>query len=122
MPQATHDWHKELQKLRVKHKLIRRTNCTEEENQAYKAMRIKGQRLPDHVRERLDPGDIPSGIYYTEESLDLSAEERMEYIELLQLSKLNTIKNCALFFAAIAAVCIGGFLLMELFGLISSLI
>ncbi len=87
----------ELHDLRRQCGLIDRIDCTDEENKQYVTMRQNGHSLPENVYENVDLNGSPIGTFYTEYPLHLSEEERREYIQLLQIRKLNAIKNCVWF-------------------------
>lgn len=88
----------ELAELQFKMGLIRREDCTAEENIEYIKLYNAG-------------GDLPKGVYKYEDQAafyraqeTLTPEERMEYAALKQYKMVRTIKNCVVFFTVLAAI------------------
>ena len=74
--------------------------CTEQENSEYTKMRENGDPLPQGVREYSNPPNEFYKIYDPE----LSKEELAEFLTYKQLSLLNTIKKCVVFFTILTII------------------
>ena len=80
--------------------LAQEKRCSPEEEQMYLEMEKKGEELPDDVFQI--NGDADSFVRYTE--LDIDKEHLREYYTLMQIRKLNTIKNCVVFFTVLTVI------------------
>ena len=74
--------------------------CTEQENSEYMKMRKNGEPLPQGVREY---SNAPNEFYKIHDP-ELSKEELAEFLTYKQLSLLNTIKKCVVFFTVSAVI------------------
>ncbi len=97
MVKQPRNWQEELKDLQYDCGLIEAVDCTEAENRQYLALLKNGRTLPDGVHRYTDGNNLPLDTFYLERPAALTAEERLEYIRLLQLKKINTIKNCVIF-------------------------
>ena len=95
---------RELRKLRLKHDLIEKTDCTPEENSAFSETKAKGETLPENVFEYLGDDGTGNGTFYKVSDTGLTDAEKAEYIQLKQSRDITIIKNCTVFFAALAAL------------------
>ncbi len=98
------DYREDLRDLRTAHGLIQRIDCSKEENKAYRQHLKNGESLPENVHRYTDVNDAPMNEFYTEKMIDLDEAEKQEYILLLQLSKIETIKKCVIFFTIPAVI------------------
>ncbi|MGN0617973.1 MAG: hypothetical protein ACI4J7_03015 [Ruminiclostridium sp.] len=96
----------ELRKLRFKMKFIQDIECTNEENKKYAEILKNGGQLPEGVFQyKNDEGELID-LFYTVYDSGLTNEEKNEYIQYKKLTYIKTIKNCIVFFTAIAAISI----------------
>jgi hypothetical protein len=74
-----------------------------------------GEKLPDGVfGYEYNDGEVSKSEFYTIYEADLSEAEIEEYLTCKQLSMINTIKKCVLFFTILAAIGIVACLFMLL--------
>lgn len=86
--------------------LLKKVPCTKEENKVYTALLEAKEPLPPGVfREEYD------NVFYTVQGVDLSEEERAEYLACKKLSLLQSIKRAVVFMA----VCMGLAMFLTLF-------
>ena len=81
--------------------LVTEIICSEEESAEYKKLVQSGKELPSGVYRKVENNNE---YFYTiaDNSSELTREETLELIALMQLEKLNTIKNCCVFFTILA--------------------
>lgn len=92
---------KELQSYRFDFHLWQKIPCSKEDNKKYEQLLKKGGTLPDGVFAY----DY-NNEFYTIHAANLTEEEKQEYIALKQLSFIQTILNCVLFFTILAVISI----------------
>lgn len=90
----------ELQRLRREQDLVQEVPCTEEETERLRALLRSGRPLPENVCQQ-EGTKGETALFYRLCTADLTEEEVREYLLLRQCSDLETIKNCALFAAAL---------------------
>lgn len=88
----------ELAELKFDMGLMRRVDCTAEENAEYFKLYNTEKDLPDGIYKYKDICEF----YIAQESL--SYDERMEYVALKQYRLIRTIKNCVVFFTVLAVI------------------
>ena len=98
------DMKRELRKLRLKLELIEQTDCTPDENAEFSAIKAQGETLPENVFEYLGDDGTGKGTFYKVSDTGLPDAEKEEYIQLKQSRDIAIIKNCTVFFAALAAL------------------
>ena len=102
MAKKTTDYKSELLKLRIEAGIVQKHDCSVEENKEYSERISKGEPLPENVYRYEEATEYFYRIYEPE----LTDEERREYIQLLKLRKLNTIRNCTIFFTVLVILSI----------------
>ncbi|MBQ2714470.1 MAG: hypothetical protein IJF76_02440 [Clostridia bacterium] len=105
-----------LLKKRIAWDLIEKEYCTKEENEKFSEILKNGGELPDGVyKETIGSGYEESGSetkYYRNGALEASQEEIFEYLMYKQLSVLDSIRSCLIFFVVLAVLgIIGGAIL-----------
>ena len=85
------DMKRELRKLRLKHDLIEKTDCTPEENSAFSEIKAKGETLPENVFEYLGDDGTGNGTFYKVSDTGLTDAEKEEQTTVSErLTKLLT--------------------------------
>ncbi len=102
MAKRSKDLREELRELRYKSDLLQKVDCSAAENKQYAEALKKGEPVPDNLYRYVDGNDQPTDSFYREEGAELSPEERLEYIRLLELSHINTIRKCVLYFTIVS--------------------
>jgi len=95
---------RELRKLRLKHDLIEKTDCTPEENSAFSEIKAQQGILPENDFEYLGDDGTGKGTFYKVSDTGLTDAEKEEYIQLKQSRDIAIIKNCTVFFTVLAAL------------------
>ncbi len=95
---------KELRRLKLKHDLVSKIECTSAENEEFAAIAKEGKALPCDVFEYVNSEDKGTGEFYKISENGLTPEEKEEYIRLKQCRDINIIKNCTVFFTVLAAL------------------
>lgn len=93
---------KELQDLRVSVNLFQRIDCTPVEQKEFAKTKKQGLPLPDGVYQYGTLENDPNALFYKGYKPELTPEERKEYLELLQVSKLVKIEKYTNFFYGLA--------------------
>ena len=77
--------------------------CSQEESEQYKKLVQSGHGLPNGVYRKVEKD---KDYFYTiaDDQSELTHEETMELIGLMQLEKISTIKSCCVFFTILAIV------------------
>ena len=122
----TKELRREIAKYRRKFGLQSRTPCTDEENRAYLDIVNSGRELPEGVgRFKIVNGDYLNEFFTVQET-DLTKEEQQEYLRFRELEMLSTstgylrtIRNCVVFFTALAVI---GFVIAAFGGFFTGLL
>ena len=97
------DIRRTLRNMEFNAELLRRIDCTEDENKKYAEMMAKGNPLPDGVYSYVTDG-VAINEFYTVQDPGLTEEEKRKFILLKQYEAIRTIKNCVVFFTALTAL------------------
>ena len=105
MERQTKDVKQELFEKQIQYGLYQIESCSEEDNAKYASMAQKGEPLPKNVRRYKNTvtDQYVDQFYYLKDS-KLTDSERQEYLRYLELDRLNTIKNCLLFFTVLTVI------------------
>lgn len=85
---------REILNLKLKHRILKETTCSEEESKEYAQMLKDGLPLPDGVHEP----EFEGCAFFKTEGSELTEQETYQLLALRKLDYLRTIRNCALFF------------------------
>lgn len=91
----------ELLQMRLNEGLSTATPCTEDECRTFAELTANKKQLPKGIAE-VESGE--EAAFYRIENAGLTDEEQKEYVRLKKLGYLKTIKNCLVFFAALAII------------------
>lgn len=97
--------------------LCKWSGCSSEENKMYTEMQKNNEPLPDGIIldvNRESTGGTDGNIYARFSLKEYNDKDVYRLIESQKLQKLNTIKNCVVFFTIMAAIGIGAGLIMML--------
>ncbi len=97
---------REAQYLRFKYGLFKDMECTPDENQKYAEMLRNGEELPEGIHCYLDSKTGQKMDEFYMDVPSLSKQDTLEYIQLLQLKELASIRKCAVFFTILAIISI----------------
>jgi len=102
---STDDVRQNLFDKQIEYGFFRLVDCSDDENAKYSLMKRNGESLPERVRQYKDPktDKYVDRFYYLIDS-KLSDSERLEYLRYLELERIETIKNCVVFFTVLAVV------------------
>ena len=84
--------------------LLQKIPCSKEENKRYAQMCKHGQPLPENIFQYDNYGSDDLADFYTVYTPELTDAEIAEYLTYKKLSLLRTIKNCLVFFVALAVI------------------
>lgn len=108
---------RDLDGYRYEFNLLQRIPCSKEENIRYQKLLKEGGALPEGVHPyTYDNGVVSETAFYTVYQSELTEDEKREYIALRQLSMMRTIRNCILFFTALAVISLIAYLIITLNG------
>ena len=113
MSKKIFDIQKEIRYTKLEIGLSERTDCTDEENQAYLQMLQNGQPLPENIFQHETPGGDKLDEFYRLHDSKPSEAELQEYLALKQYQEIRTIRKClvTLTVIAVAAAAIGAWIL-----------
>ena len=104
MSKKIFDIQKEIRYTKLELGLLERTDCTDEENQAYLQILQNGHPLPEGIFQHETPdGDKLEEFYRLHDSKPTEAELQ-EYLALKQYQELSTIKRCVVTLTVIAVI------------------
>ncbi len=108
---------RELLELREKHSLTTRTECTEEETKELKELKKTASKsIPIDIREKecWENGDYQTTFYHVQNDVDISYDERTEYLLLKQTEHLTAIRKMLLFFVVLTCIGLAAGLILAL--------
>ena len=109
------DVKQELFDKQVEYGFFEIVDCSEQENAEYAHMKNNGNALPENVRQYKDAQtDMYVDKFYYLKDSKLSDAERQEYLKYIGLDRLNTIKNCLLFFVILTLVSLSAYFVFSL--------
>lgn len=91
----------ELNELKFETGLFQRIDCSKEQTEYFRQILKEGNSLPEGVYQYRDGFGEQLDKFYMIHDTNLSKEEREEYIALKQYVRVNTIKNCVIFFTVL---------------------
>jgi hypothetical protein len=105
MVRQTKDVEQELYEKQIQYGLYQIESCSEEDNAKYAEMAQNGEPLPKNVHQYKDTvtDQYVDQFYYLKDS-KLTDSEWQEYLRYLELDRLDTIKNCLLFFTVLTVI------------------
>ena len=111
----TRDVKQELFDKQIEYGFLTIMDCSEEDNLKYSEMKNNGQALPENVHPYKDTSNnqYVDKFYYLKDS-KLSDAERQEYLKYIELDRLNTIKNCLIFFVILTLVLLSAYFIFSL--------
>ena len=105
MNKQTKDVRQELFDKQVEYGFLKIVDCSVQENTEYANMKNSGESLPHNVRQYKDTqNDQYVDKYYYLKDSKLSDVEKQEYLKYIELDRLNTIKNCLIFFTVLTII------------------
>ena len=93
-------FYEEFFEMKFECELVQKKRCSPEEQQIYLEMEEREEELPFDIFKY--PGEAEAFGRYVE--LDVDKEHLQEYYTLIQTKKLNTIKNCVVFFTVLTII------------------
>ena len=118
MANDTKNLREELNSLKLEIGQLQRIPCSDEDNKVFEKILDEEKPLPDGVYQYMyDDGELSTTKFYTVEKADLTDSEIQEYLTYKQLSMVNTIKKCVLFFTVftVISIIVSAFALLSMF-------
>ena len=99
------DLKEEMRAYRFEIGLLQKVPCTKLENKKYRQILLDGGTLPEGVYSYVyENGETSNSEFYTVYDPGLTDAEVKEYLAYKQISMIQTIKNCVLFFTILTII------------------